>query len=203
MTMTNKFFLLLCFILLCEAILAGRLKDSGTHHSRKTRNLIYPAGSYIQYIFGFGLPYAVQDQSLTLGTALKMNYPMPPNSSIFTDPYSAFEKRSLSKTRWNLYSMLEVIIDRLELDGRACVLRAICEAADTTLQHNDLAGDVLHVLLTPSTTSDEVSSYSNFEYHAAERLGREISGSCHLLYPECEVGLLDLISKVDTYDEEF
>lgn len=40
------------------------------------------------------------------------------------------------------------IVFRLGLDGRACVLRAICEAADTTLQHNGLAGEVLHVLLT-------------------------------------------------------
>jgi hypothetical protein len=40
------------------------------------------------------------------------------------------------------------IISRLGIDGRACVLRAICEAADTTLQHNGLAGEVMHVLLT-------------------------------------------------------
>jgi hypothetical protein len=36
----------------------------------------------------------------------------------------------------------------MELDGRACVLRAICEAADTTLRYNGLAGELLHVLLT-------------------------------------------------------
>jgi len=44
--------------------------------------------------------------------------------------------------------MPHVIISRLGIDGRACVLRAICDAADTTLQHNGLAGEVLHVLLT-------------------------------------------------------
>jgi hypothetical protein len=41
--------------------------------------------------------------------------------------------------------------------------------------------------------------YLDSEYYAAERLGTEISGSCHLLYPECEVALLDFISRVEYY----
>jgi len=49
----------------------------------------------------------------------------------------------------------------------------------------------------PSTTTEVHRSYLDSEYHAAERLGTEISGSCHLLYSECEVGLLDFISRVE------
>jgi len=37
---------------------------------------------------------------------------------------------------------------RMNLDGRACVLRTICEAADTTISDSGLAGEVLHILLT-------------------------------------------------------
>jgi hypothetical protein len=37
---------------------------------------------------------------------------------------------------------------RMNLDGRACVLRAICEAADATISDSGLAGEVLHILLT-------------------------------------------------------
>jgi len=37
---------------------------------------------------------------------------------------------------------------RMNLDGRACVLRAICEAAETTISDSGLAGEVLHILLT-------------------------------------------------------
>jgi hypothetical protein len=40
-------------------------------------------------------------------------------------------------------------------------------------------------------------NYMDTEYYAAERLGNEVSGSCHLLYSECEVGLLDFISEVE------
>ena len=37
---------------------------------------------------------------------------------------------------------------RMNLDGRACVLRTICEAADVTISDSGLAGEVLHILLT-------------------------------------------------------
>ncbi|PNF33876.1 hypothetical protein B7P43_G06737 [Cryptotermes secundus] len=152
----------------------------------------------LQFIFGFGIPVTLLDQSMTMGVVLKFGYDIPTNATVFTNPYAATEKRSARKnTRWDMYSVLEATVDRMNLDGRACVLRAICEAADTTLLYNGLAGELLHVLLTPSTTMEGHRSYLDTEYHAAERLGSEISGSCHLLYSECKIGLLDLISKFE------
>ncbi|XP_069694278.1 uncharacterized protein [Periplaneta americana] len=174
---------------------ANRMHRSS--HSRKRRFLVYPeGGSYVELIMGFGLPILVQEQSLTMGTVVKLLYSVPTNSTHYTDP--AFRERRAPRTsRWDIYSMLEATCDRLGLDGRACVLRAICEAADATLQYNGLAGEIIHVLLTPSSTTEESRSYMDSEYHAAERLGKEISGSCHLLYSECGVGLLDFISKIE------
>ncbi|KDR23464.1 uncharacterized protein LOC110837185 isoform X2 [Zootermopsis nevadensis] len=135
---------------------------------------------------------------MTMGIVMKFTYQLPTNATVFTNPYSVIQKRSTQmKTRWDMYSKLEATVDRMDLDGRACVLRAICEAADTTLRYNGLVGEMLHVLLTPSTTMEKPRSYSDREYHAAERLGTEISESCHLLYPECNIGLLDLISKTE------
>jgi hypothetical protein len=56
---------------------------------------------------------------------------------------------------------------------------------------------VFMFLVRPSTTMEQHTSYRDREYCAAERLGREMSGSCHLLYPECKIGLLDLISEIE------
>ncbi|KDR23463.1 hypothetical protein L798_08665 [Zootermopsis nevadensis] len=174
-------------------------RTSGSSKSRMRRFLVYPDnGSYAELIMGFGLPILIQDESLTMGTVIKLLYDFPTNSSVYLDSVFNRERRTVSKTsRWDIYSMLESACDRLGLDGRACVLRAICEAADTTLQYNGLAGEVLHVLLTPSTTMEVHRNYMDREYYAAERLGTDVSGSCQLLYPECEVGLLDFISKVE------
>jgi len=52
-------------------------------------------------------------------------------------------------------------------------------------------------LASPSATMERHTSYRDREYYAAERLGREMSSSCHLLYPECKMGLLDLISEIE------
>jgi hypothetical protein len=44
--------------------------------------------------------------------------------------------------------MLIFTLLRMNLDGRACVLRAVCEAAETTISDSGLVGEVLHILLT-------------------------------------------------------
>jgi predicted Rossmann-fold nucleotide-binding protein len=57
--------------------------------------------------------------------------------------------------------------------------------------------DVFTFLSSPSSTVEQYSSYRDREYYAAERLGREMSNSCHLLYSECKTGLLYLISEIE------
>jgi hypothetical protein len=52
-------------------------------------------------------------------------------------------------------------------------------------------------LSSPSTTVEKHRSYLDREYYAAERLGREMANSCHILYPECNTGLLDYISEIE------
>ena len=52
-------------------------------------------------------------------------------------------------------------------------------------------------LASPSATAEQQMSYRDREYYAAERLGKEMSNSCHLLYSECKIGLLDLISVIE------
>ncbi|KAJ9596087.1 hypothetical protein L9F63_012716 [Diploptera punctata] len=148
-----------------------------------------------QLIIGFGLPAVVQEQSLTQGTAIKLTYDVPMNATPFTE--ALFGRSSRSTSRWELYSRLEAACDRLGMDGKACVLRAICEAADVTVRSNGLGGDILHVLLTPSATL-EPSAHNNVDrdYRSAERLGATERGRCHLLYPECNTGLLDTISTI-------
>jgi len=62
---------------------------------------------------GFGLPILVNDQSLTMGTVMKILYSVPTNSSEYLDPIFNRDRRSAPKTsRWDIYSMLEVTCDR-------------------------------------------------------------------------------------------
>lgn len=60
-------------------------------------------------VLGFGLPFEVEKQSVTLGPFVKSLYLLPKNSTDFTNPNidipSERKKRALS-TRWNFYSAL-------------------------------------------------------------------------------------------------
>uniref|UniRef100_A0A1B0DJ05 Endonuclease/exonuclease/phosphatase domain-containing protein n=1 Tax=Phlebotomus papatasi TaxID=29031 RepID=A0A1B0DJ05_PHLPP len=54
--------------------------------------------------------------------------------------------------------------------GRACLLRAICEEAENPInEHNGVLGDVIHIILTPSTS---IREDLHPEYYKAEDLGR-------------------------------
>jgi hypothetical protein len=90
-----------------------------------------------------------------------------------------------------LYRMLEATIER------GCLLRVVCEAAELPLLHAGLLGQLLHALLTPSTTDEEYEIYADREYHAAELWGR--GQDCRDFYRDCPYSPLDHITRlVDT-----
>ncbi|XP_063627452.1 uncharacterized protein LOC134798953 [Cydia splendana] len=51
-------------------------------------------------------------------------------------------------TRRLLYTSIEAMLEKNRFPGRACLLRAICEAATSQLTHNGVLGDLLHLALT-------------------------------------------------------
>ncbi|XP_055683530.1 uncharacterized protein LOC129790177 [Lutzomyia longipalpis] len=103
---------------------------------------------------------------------------------------------TVDHTRWHIYRGLEAIANEHGFGGRACVLRLICEAAEVPLdQKSGILSELVHILLTPSTTNEKVSQHSDNEYFRAEQLGQ--SGvSCSREFGECKGSLLDIISSV-------
>lgn len=106
-------------------------------------------------------------------------------------------------TRWALYRMLESTLERFG-SGRACLLRVVCESAAYPFDKgHGLLGELLHVLLTPSTTREEYEIYSNREYHAAEVIGRNTRGRCAPFYPECGYNPLDYFTRLTVWVNPF
>ncbi|CAK9811614.1 hypothetical protein ANTQUA_LOCUS6884 [Anthophora quadrimaculata] len=75
-------------------------------------------------------------------------------------------------------------------DGRKCLLRTICEMAETPFgrTRQDVLEEVIHLILTPSedlpgTVNSTHQSVGQL-YQEAERLGRS-GGDCILAYPDC------------------
>lgn len=156
--------------------------------------------------------------SVILGYVLKCNYNLPYNSSSFTEPYVRYQrdtdrngnknenksnrksfriKSEESLSRWDLYRILESALETLGSPGKVCLLRAVCEAAELPFDpSHGLLGELLHALLTPSSTSEYSDLYDDREYLAAEHIGKnrinkQSKGQCKYIFHECIYSPLD------------
>ncbi|GAB0090641.1 uncharacterized protein DMENIID0001_053840 [Sergentomyia squamirostris] len=102
----------------------------------------------------------------------------------------------MEHTRWHVYKMLEAVSNERGLGGRACVLRLICETAEIPFNHKSgILSELIHILLTPSTTNEPISQHSDNEYFRAEQLGR-VGVACAREFSECRGSILNIISSV-------
>ncbi|XP_033199411.1 uncharacterized protein LOC117161755 [Bombus vancouverensis nearcticus] len=166
--------------------------------SRRPRTLIFPRVSQLLLIFGLGSPLQLDRESVIIGLFSKIVYEMPSNASDFTIPGVYYSRTQ--KSRWSIYKVLEKVADIYGFGGKACLLRAICEAASAPFDGtHGLLGQLLHVFFKPSSTDERYDEYGDREYRAAERLGEQMSTeNCHALYPECRRSVLDVFSTVIT-----
>ncbi|XP_043590770.1 uncharacterized protein LOC122571266 [Bombus pyrosoma] len=166
--------------------------------SRRPRTLIFPRISQLLLIFGLGSPLQLDRESVIVGLFSKIVYEMPSNASDFTIPGVYYSRTQ--KSRWSIYKVLEKVADLYGFGGKACLLKAICEAASAPFDGtHGLLGQLLHVFFKPSSTDERYDEYGDREYRAAERLGEQMSTeNCHALYPECRRSVLDVFSTVIT-----
>ncbi|KAK2586395.1 hypothetical protein KPH14_010682 [Odynerus spinipes] len=164
--------------------------------SRERRALIFPDPSTLLLIFGLGTPLQLDRESVIVGLFIKMIWALPTNGTDFTEPGVYYTRGT--KSRWSIYKILEKVAAIYGFGGKACLLRAICEAANVPFDvHHGLFGQLVQLFLRPSSTEEEYDEYGDREYRAAERLGEQVAGeNCHALYPECRRSLLDVFSTV-------
>nr|XP_034184174.1 uncharacterized protein LOC117606171 isoform X1 [Osmia lignaria] len=165
-------------------------------HSRRARTLVFPDPVQLLLIFGLGTPLQLNYENVIVGIFAKYVYNLPTNATDFTMP-GVYYSRS-QKSRWNVYKMLEKAAGMYGFGGKACLLKAICEAASVPFDStHSLLGQLLQVFFKPSSTDEQYEEYEDQEYRAAERLGEQMSAeNCHALYPECRRSILDVFSMV-------
>lgn len=67
-----------------------------------------------------------------------------------TDDYTAAENEEENEdsVRWSIYRAMDIFLRRqMKIDGKQCILRAICEATQLPIAHDGLLGELLHILL--------------------------------------------------------
>ncbi|KOC67797.1 hypothetical protein WH47_12127, partial [Habropoda laboriosa] len=169
-----------------------------------------------QLILGLGLPMEV-DVSTIIGYVMKFNYVLPSNASYLTDSYVRYDRsirpdveaeRTADEspsdhqggprviTRWEIYEILESVLNGSR-SGKACLLRAICEAsASPFTNRRGLSSQLFHLLLTPSSTVEPFRNELDRVYHAAELMGRQADIPCDTLFPECGESPLNYFTEV-------
>ncbi|GAB0088583.1 uncharacterized protein DMENIID0001_030400 [Sergentomyia squamirostris] len=126
----------------------------------------------------------MENSTVTERTILK-------SSKVTKSPHKRYVSNSLF-TRKKIYKMLEGKLRSHGHFGKPCLLRAICEEAEEPIHdHNGVLGDIIHIILTPSTS---IREDLHPEYYKAEELGR--SGECSKYKKYCPCNILDYISKV-------
>ncbi|KAL7019269.1 hypothetical protein ACKWTF_011056 [Chironomus riparius] len=111
------------------------------------------------------------------------------------------ELMDTSGTRWLLYDGFGKMLTAKGLEGRYCVLRSICEAAESNFGfHNGLFGQLFHLFFTPSSTSDVIVNKEHYDYLKAEMLG-EAGKPCDQIFHQCKRSVLEIFTK--SYDMDF
>ncbi|XP_016980293.1 uncharacterized protein LOC108045473 [Drosophila rhopaloa] len=176
------------------------------HLKRLSRSLIFPPTSptRVQFIGGIGIPVEnLHFESVTSGYVLKAEYFLPTNSTEITRVYlkpmaiTGRDKESTYGTlyRWIIYRGIEMVIENMGLPGRSCLLRLICEHAALPLNHESgLLGEIMDIVLTPSSSVDQLGHSSDREYHTSEHYGKR-GGDCQAAYASrCKKSPMELIS---------
>ncbi|XP_034101965.1 uncharacterized protein LOC117566534 [Drosophila albomicans] len=136
-------------------------------------------------------------------TGARRHRPMFENFLVGADDLGKSTKKLLTRTnkvlssyRWTLYKGLEGLAQRLGYQGRICVLKSICEAAEEPFHYtNGLVAELLHILLTPSSSVDKLSEHADNEYYYAEKVGQTGAG-CNRVFKECSHSLLQHFSSL-------
>jgi hypothetical protein len=92
--------------------------------------------------------------------------------------------------------MIQEVLSKEGKNGRQCLLRTICEVAETPLRHNGIIGELLEALFTPSE-----HEIIHSDYRDARKAGLH-HVDCIQMYPQCILGhgILDTISIIKNFN---
>nr|XP_016925100.2 uncharacterized protein LOC108006159 [Drosophila suzukii]XP_036672288.1 uncharacterized protein LOC108006159 [Drosophila suzukii] len=180
-------------------------------HSRAKRFLIFPrqAPTRHQFIAGIGIPADLEYESLTVGYVLKAEYYLPYNASVYRqnplfpeykpNTIDAEKQRQLFKPtdlRWQIYEFIEHMLNGYGLNGHACLLEAICEANRIKFARDfSIAAEMLHLLLSPSSTLNSKTSRA-LDFIHAEKDGSRRDCTKY----DCNTKILNWVSLVSKMD---
>uniref|UniRef100_A0A1B0CF04 Putative secreted protein n=1 Tax=Lutzomyia longipalpis TaxID=7200 RepID=A0A1B0CF04_LUTLO len=130
-------------------------------HIMEKRTLVFPPGSVITFIIAIAIPVDLINRHVFNSFNFAANYGVPTNSTHYTripgrfPDYLARSGSNIVNRKW-MYRMASNYLRNFGFNGTSCLLRAICEASEDPLDvRNGLHGEILQIILTPSSSEDE------------------------------------------------
>ncbi|XP_065562335.1 uncharacterized protein LOC136028424 [Artemia franciscana] len=115
--------------------------------------------------------------------------------SLFDESEGLLKKRSVAETdQLQIFRSIESILSTMGVDGRACLLRTICELQSYPIMNNGLMGEILILVLTPKRGENDFLR----DYQEAEKVGRTRNATakgCGRQFPNCPFSVFDVIKK--------
>nr|XP_053655222.1 uncharacterized protein LOC128704186 [Cherax quadricarinatus] len=101
-------------------------------------------------------------------------------------------RSNIDEDRLQTYNSIESLFSNFGINGRDCLLKAICKMAEDPTDDYGLVGQLLGLLLSPghglSTAGKELRDHCQ-----AENYGRSV-GNCDLAYSSCPFNLAELLT---------
>ncbi|XP_018352220.1 PREDICTED: uncharacterized protein LOC108754445 [Trachymyrmex septentrionalis] len=153
--------------------------------SRPKRYLIFPEGCNFQLVYCLTIGAYGRDGDLVLGltAALAWELPNKVNSKIS----NLLHRRSRSV----VYPKMEAFLQSTGLDGRSCVMRALCEAGQrdpVQIGTGSFVQELLHAIFTLPKDGAKFERSADHPYDRAYETG----GDCERLYPTCRHSIYDV-----------
>ncbi|XP_045482072.1 uncharacterized protein LOC123686127 isoform X1 [Harmonia axyridis] len=145
-------------------------------------------GPFMGLFVTLSIPLGLKEEDVFLGYNMEANYVLPENQTSFSYPPILGER---SITRSSVYQFLSNKLSRYGFPGYECLLRLICDTATHPINlTNGVLGDLLHVILTPSSSNETESLEAYLE---AERQGIE-NENCFIYEKNCSYSILDFVT---------
>ncbi|XP_044021344.1 uncharacterized protein LOC122861184 [Aphidius gifuensis] len=139
-----------------------RLKRDNTEGKRY---LVFPQGSNVQLIYCMTIgTYAKPQGVFTMGITAGLAWELPHHKTVpYRKPAEVYHRRS----RRELYKKIELMFNTRGKDGKACVLKALCQAGkrkSSEVGNAIFMKEILHSLFTLPNGSYHIDPKTEYEY---------------------------------------
>ncbi|XP_053973126.1 uncharacterized protein LOC128873525 [Hylaeus volcanicus] len=169
------------FLMICAA---QNPVDTPRTLSRPKRYLIFPEGSNVQLVCCLTVGTYARENDVVMGMTVALAWELP---SKIDDKISKLLDR---KSRSVVFPKIEAFLQATGLDGKACVMRALCEAGQrdpSEVGKGTLVQELLHVIFT-LPKEGRFERATDGAYDRAHRTAE----NCEQLYPTCQHSIYEV-----------